>query len=970
MLRQSLLVLAILWTGISLFAQNRTFDGTLNNVSNPDYGAAHTQLRRVVSHAYSNGWSTPGGQNRPNPRVISNELFAQDTLLFDKLNLSDYVWVWGQFIDHDVVLVGNDPSEPQPIMVDFQDEIFNPDGDTDNPGIIVMSRSARASGTGFHPLNPREHINEITAYIDGSGVYGSDQTRADWLRTFSGGKLKVSTGNLLPFNTVDGEFSSALDPLAPSMDNENPAVTKLFVAGDPRANENVLLLSMHTLFVREHNRLADTIAVEHPTWSDEEIFQHARKLVSGMIQAITYETWLPAMGVNIEAYSGYDDSINPQISNLFSAAAFRLGHTMLSSKIPRMDNNGDEIPQGNLTLKDAFFHPLELINGGGLDPLLKGIASTVQQDMDALVIDDIRNFLFQIPNLPHGLDLASININRGRERGIPDFNTIRADIGLPKYTAFSQLFPSNPQLTSKLEALYGDIDEIDAWVGLLSEWHMQDAILGQTLMKVLEDQFRELRDGDRFFYLNDPVLTDEEKDFITEMSLGEVILNNTGIVSIQDDVFGAMPHDSLDCNSNIPPFVSLFGNVRRENGDMIQDVTVELFDSTGNMVAGLTNVGGGYNFGNIASCANYVLRPSRNDNHRNGVSTFDLVLMSKHILGSEYLSSPYQLIAADVNDDGKVSTFDIVETRRLILFIQDEFDDNNSWRFADQDYVFDNPQNPFDENWGEVKLITNITSNLNTGFIGMKIGDLNYSASTNLMGESEQRTLDEALTLVVEDIQFQKGETYEVLVRADRINEVDGFQFTLNYDADQMDVLNVRPAALPSFGTGNFNHMKDAGAITMSWDGKADLKENEGLFVLQVKAKTSASKLCEAMTVNSRYTNAEAYTSEGKLNLSLLFNCEDKPMEVYNKFEVYQNVPNPFVDDTKIGFYMPEEAEATITITNVAGQTLARMESRFTQGYQELIMSREGLSNTDGYLFYTIETPFGSVTKKMILFDK
>ena len=519
----------------------RTLDGTGNNLSQPEWGAAFTNLASITSPAYADSIAVPAGADRPNPREISNIIFSQSGVINDQLNLSDYVWVFGQFVDHDITLVENDPTEPILIPVPMGDPLMDPFNT--GQSVIPMFRSEYDPGTGTDVNNPRVHINAITAFVDGSGVYGSDVQRAQWLRTFANGKLRTSQGNLLPFNTTTGEFNDPKSPSAPFMADDVQSGGKLFVAGDIRANENALLLSFHTLFVREHNRLCDALIIKHPDWDDERLYQHARRMVIGLLQSIVYDEWLPAMGVNLPAYEGHQQDVNPSITNVFSAAAFRLGHTLLSSEIIRMSNDGKLIPQGNLSLRDAFFNPREILLAGGIDPYFKGMGTQIQQDMDCKVIDDVRNFLFGPPGAG-GLDLAAINIMRGRERGLTDFNGIRTDLGLEPYSTLAEVCGA-AELQMDLESVYGDVDNVDAWVGMLAEEHMPQALFGETIRQIMTDQFGRLRDGDRFFYQIDPGLSSEEIAEIQNTTFSQIIRRNTAITLMQDNVFFAMKHDDI-----------------------------------------------------------------------------------------------------------------------------------------------------------------------------------------------------------------------------------------------------------------------------------------------------------------------------------------------------------------------------------------------------------------------------------------
>ena len=515
---------------LTLFSQeNRTFTGEKNNIANEKWGSKDYLFLTLTSNGYEDSIKAVNTKTRPNARLVSNYIFDQKESIEDELQLTDFIWVFGQFIDHDITLAGVDYSEPIFVTVPEGDEYFAPGSK------IPIFRTIAAPGTGTSKDNPRRFLNEITSFIDASNVYGSDSLRASWLRTFEGGKLRTSSGDLLPWNTISGEFNDKIDPNAPDVANDTRVNDKLYVAGDVRANENPLLTSFHTLFVREHNRLCDEISAQHPDWSDEQIYQRARKFVGAYIQSIVYNEWLPMQGINLPQYSGYNPDINPTVSNLFSTAAFRLGHTMLDEEFLRLDNEGNEMKQGRVALKDAYFNPLLINISGGIEPFLKGMTKQIQQKLDTKMVNAVRNYLFGDPG-QGGLDLAAINIMRSRERGIPDYNTIRADFGLEKVKDFNEI-TSNLDLAKRLKFLYGNVDNIDAYVGLLAEDHVDNSIFGILLKTIMEDQFYRLREGDRFYFENDPAFSEEEKEEIKNTKFYDIIMRNTDLTEMPYEVF-------------------------------------------------------------------------------------------------------------------------------------------------------------------------------------------------------------------------------------------------------------------------------------------------------------------------------------------------------------------------------------------------------------------------------------------------
>ncbi len=534
----SMMVCVGLLVGASMGQEIPRMDGRGNNPNHPDWGAAGAPMVRVGRVAFRDKIGSPGGAS-VNPRLVSNIVCHQSEVKYNARQVSDLFWVWGQFIDHDIVLmeVGN---EFFPIAVPDDDTLMS------KVRFIPFLRARPIEGTGTSEDNPRQYRNRITAFIDASNVYGVGD-RDVWLRSYEGGKLRVSEGNLMPWNTVDGEFNSPVDPNAPEMAIDFGNVKKYFIAGDVRANENVLLTAMHTLFVREHNRYCEELARKDPSLSDEELFQRGRRWVSALLQHITFDEWLPAIGVHLPEYQGYNPEVNPNIILSFAASAFRMGHSLIGQEFLRLDHNGNPLPQGALDFNDAFFQPIHVLRFG-IDPFFKGMAGHMMQELDDEMINGLRNFVFEDPhsNFVVGFDLAAINMQRGRDMGIPCYNDLREDFGLPRLKSFDEL-TDDPDLLQEIQAAFNDVDSIDSWVGLLAEKDMSDKMVGTLLNRILTEQFLRLRDGDRFYYENDPRLSEEEKEEIRRTRLSDIILRNTDIDCIQDSVFIYREQSQMRC---------------------------------------------------------------------------------------------------------------------------------------------------------------------------------------------------------------------------------------------------------------------------------------------------------------------------------------------------------------------------------------------------------------------------------------
>ncbi|MCB0601409.1 MAG: T9SS type A sorting domain-containing protein [Saprospiraceae bacterium] len=565
----------------------RSLDGTCNNLTqgHAEWGATDIPLFRALPAAYGpkDQWNAMGGEGRPSPRAISNTLCVQKSEILSKAGLSALVFAWGQFIDHDIDLTPEGHVEYVPIPLT--------DGETWFKSEIPFFRSEAYDGSRINDF--RQQANLITSWIDASNVYGSNALRAAWLRTHEHGKMKMSTGNLLPYNTLTGEYNSPIDPDAPSMAGDGGGTLKTFVAGDVRAAEQPGLTALHTLFLREHNAICDRL-VSQGKQDDETIYQEARKEVGALIQAITYQEFLPALGVRLPGPKGYDDKIQPDIVNLFATAAYRLGHTMVTPDLWLRDDQCNAVGDGSVDLVSGFFNP-QVVSKNGIDALLEGMALETQYEVDPFLVDQLRNLLFGDPTSTSatGLDLASLNIQRGRDHGLPDYNTVRNAYTGRKANDWKDI-TRDKTLQEGLKKMYTSVDDIDLWVGLLTEDKQQGSSLGKTLQEILKKQFVNLRDGDRYFYKYDKYLKKEDRDRIEATMLADIIERNTSARFIDRDVFHAQ-----NC-SEVSGEVKLERRTEEENAHVIkaypnpfdQNLTVELSGISGEVTLSVYDVTG------------------------------------------------------------------------------------------------------------------------------------------------------------------------------------------------------------------------------------------------------------------------------------------------------------------------------------------------------------------------------------------
>ncbi len=408
-------------------------------------------------------------------------------------------------------------------------------------------------------------------------------------------------------------------------------------------------------------------------------------------------------------------------------------------------------------------------------------------------------------------------------------------------------------------------------------------------------------------------------------------------------------------NCPIGSHINVTGVLKTELADGVEEAIVQV-NGTSSFTPpysyfDLTDAGGIYQLvNNVPLDATFTIAPEKDDNPLNGVTTYDLVLISKHILGIEPLNTPYKMIAADANKSGSITTFDIVELRKLILGIYTELPNNTSWRFVDKAFTFPNLNNPFQTAFPEmVSVAAAISSQWGKDFAGVKIGDVNNTALANATMPAEERTTVTAL-FDIEDREVKAGEAFEVTFKA--AQQLKGFQFTMLLKG--LEVAGVQES--DKVTTANFGLIFE-NAATVSIDGTQD-------FTLRFRA-TKSGKLSEMLSVSGTITRAEAYGNEGRMGVAFRFRSQSGLTVNGLGFELYQNQPNPFVNKTFVGFFLPEAAEATLSIIDETGRVVYQQKGQFAKGENTIALDR-ALINTTGLLFYKLETATDSATKKMI----
>lgn len=489
----------------SYLEEFRPIGGVNNNLNYPELNAVPDAPELAIAPLNFANPATIELVDGPNPRTVSNRIAGGTSSSGDDAQTTDplasaWVYVFGQFVDHDLSLEFSIPTGQNiAIAVPPGDPVFK-DG-----SVIDLTRDTK------NPVT-RTVINTVAGYLDLSQLYGSTPAVANALRE-DDGRLKTSHGGEA-LQIIDGRF----------------------VAGDVRVGENPEITAVTTLFMREHNYWVQALRAQHPGWSGGQLYDMAKAITTAEYQNIIYGEFLPLLiGPVIAPWTAYDEKINPQVTQEFSTAAFRAGHSQVSETQSGIDNEGKVTYSQSLA--QAFFNTPEETLANGLNALMRNVTREYSQATDVYTVPVLRNLLFA--RLPGGgvdqFDLIAIDIQRGRDVGLGTLNQTRAALKLAPYTSFAEL-TDDAGLQAQFKSLYGTIDQVELFMGGLAERHAGGALVGETFQAIIKRQFIALRDGDRFFWRNqgfDP----KTADIIGRTRLSDLLRRNTDSAPVPDNVF-------------------------------------------------------------------------------------------------------------------------------------------------------------------------------------------------------------------------------------------------------------------------------------------------------------------------------------------------------------------------------------------------------------------------------------------------
>lgn len=546
----------------------RTASGRCNNVNHPTWGMSMACQQRMLPPSYDGESNfrvsaAPGGGPLPTPRQLSRTLHLHNDI--PSSNVTHLYVFFGQLLDHDFALTPSSTtfdneeipccpptsnSHPQcaPIIVEGNDTFYKDFGVT----CLNFVRTAICPTCAF---GLRQQFSQLTSFVDGSNVYESSEPYASHLRA------NDETGRLRTQKTNFGDLLPRTDNPQDDMCSYPEENDFCFVAGDERVNENTILASLHTVFMREHNRVAVALKTLNQHWDEEQLYQEARRIVGAQMQNIVYHEYLPiTLGVeqmtkfrlwrSERGTSVYNPHADPTMIIEFTTAAFRFMHTLINSLLSILPLNSRK---GQRLLRNEFFQPFDLYNDV-MGPLMRGASDSPAQTFDRHIVDDIANHLYRRRGTRFGMDLPAFNINRGRDNGLqPYVQLVRHCTGDSSIRSFNDLLKNNTMSRNSvnlLRGIYRHVEDIDLWSGIVMENPLPDGICGPTAACIIGLQFNRLKFGDRFYFEHRNQagsFTHEQRMELRQATLTKILCRNSNVIQ--------MPENAMRFASRLNPIV-------------------------------------------------------------------------------------------------------------------------------------------------------------------------------------------------------------------------------------------------------------------------------------------------------------------------------------------------------------------------------------------------------------------------------
>ncbi|XP_055048116.2 dual oxidase 1 [Misgurnus anguillicaudatus] len=524
------------------------YDGWYNNLADHDRGSANSALVRLLPAQYADGvYMARQEPHLPNPRHISNTAMSGQSGLLSHKNRTVLSVAFGYHVWSEISESRRPSCPPEFMHIEVQkdDPVFG--SNSSKPvAALPFQRAAWDHSTGKSPNKPRSQVNHVTAWIDGSSIYGSSGSWCDALRNFSRGLLASGSSQDMPRQSSSSYLMwSAPDPTT------GPGSQRLYEFGNAWANENIFSVIEGIIWFRYHNHLASKLHEEHPSWSDEELFQNARKRVIATFQNIAFYEWLPAfLGIQVPSYSGYQKYVDPGISAEFEAAAVRFGLTLAPPGVYKRNRtchyqstlNADGSKSPGLRLCNTFWNRdnPNVQSGQDVDELVMGMASQIAEREDNIVVEDLRDYMYGPLRFSRS-DAVALTIQRGRDFGLPSYNQVRESFDMKPVNTWEEINPklNNTQLLKKLADLYNnDTSRLELFVGGMLE--AQEAP-GPVFSAIILDQFERIRNADRFWFENrqNGLFSEEEIQDIRNTTFHDVLIHVTSAQEgdIQKNVF-------------------------------------------------------------------------------------------------------------------------------------------------------------------------------------------------------------------------------------------------------------------------------------------------------------------------------------------------------------------------------------------------------------------------------------------------